>query len=102
MTRDECSVLEKAFWEMIFGSVDVLPVYGFLQTSFRKGITLNDSVIFDDEDYDADFGQNYRDNMISQFKQDLYNKRFSDQDQDKRDDGLQKRNIGVMMLLKCL
>ena len=32
LTRDESSILEKTFWEMIFGSVDVLPVYGFSKT----------------------------------------------------------------------
>ena len=29
LTRDEGSILEKAFWEMIFGSVDALADYGF-------------------------------------------------------------------------
>ena len=32
LTKDEGSILEKTFWEMIFGSVDVLPVFGFLKT----------------------------------------------------------------------
>ena len=40
--------------------------------------------------------------MIAQFKQDLYNKSLTHQDQDKRVDGLQKRKkIGSTMLLIC-
>ena len=31
LTRDEGSILKKAFWEMIFGSVDLLPMCGFLK-----------------------------------------------------------------------
>ena len=52
---------------------------------------MKDYVTLDDNDYDADFRNNYRDSLIAQFKQDLYNKSFSDQDQHKRDDSLQKR-----------
>ena len=26
LTTDECNILENAFWDIIFGSVDVLPV----------------------------------------------------------------------------
>ena len=44
---------------------------------------LNDYVQNDDDE--DDFGCHYRDNMIAQFKQENH------QDQDKRDDGLQKR-----------
>ena len=46
-----------------------------------------DYVTLDDDDDDADFKYNNRDNMKAQFKQD---KSFSHQDQDKRVDGLQK------------
>ena len=31
LTRHESSIIEKAFWEMIFWSVDVLPMYEFLR-----------------------------------------------------------------------
>ena len=91
-TRDEGSILEKAFWEMIFGIKDILPVYGFLQKYHRMVKNLNDYVTFDnDDDDDVDFGYNSREKMIAQFKQGLYNKSFSHQVQDKRDDGLQKK-----------
>ena len=38
-----------------------------------------------DDDNDADFSCGYRVTMIAQFKQDLYNKNFSHQDQGKGD-----------------
>ena len=49
--------------------------------------------IFAATDYDADFRYIYRDTMIAQFKQDLYNKNISLQDQSKGDqtDTLQNR-----------
>ena len=88
--------LRKAFSEVIFGSVDVLPVYGFLKTYFMTVTNMKHYVALDD----ADFRYNYRDNMTAQFKQDLYNKSFSHQDQDKHDDGLQKTLVfGLFMLL---
>ena len=76
---------------MIFGSEDVLPVYGFLKTYLMMVTNMKDYVTLDDKEYDADFRYNYRDNRIAQFEQGLYNKIFSHQDQGKRDDGLQKR-----------
>ena len=91
LTMDERSILEKAFWQMIFGSEDDLPVHGFLKTYFLMVTDMKDYVTLDDKDYDADFSYNYRDNMIAQFKQDFNNETFSHQDQDKRDDGLRKR-----------
>ena len=57
-------------------------------TNMKDYVTLDD----DDND-DPDFGFNFEDDMIAQFKQDLSYKSFSHEDQDKRDDGLQKRNI---------
>ena len=92
LTRDESIKPEKAFWEMIIGSVDVLPVYGFLKTYIMMVTNMKDYVTLDPEDADADFRYGYRDTMIVQFKQDLYNKNFSLRDQDKRDNSLRKRN----------
>ena len=66
-------------------------MYWFLKTYLRMVLNLNDYVK-DDEDDDVDFGYLYRDNMIAQFKKDLYNKNFSHLDQDKRDDGHRKSN----------
>ena len=81
LTRIEGSVLEKAFWVTIFGSVDVLPVCEFLKTYFRKCTELNNFVPvrpwFDDEDEEEQWGYGYRDDMIAQFKHGLYNKNFS-------------------------
>ena len=85
-------MLEKAFWEMFFGIENGLAEYGFLKTYFRMFTNLNDYVEDDDDDDDDDFGYQYRDNMIAQFEQDLGNKSFSHQDQDKHADSLQKKN----------
>ena len=76
---------------MIFGRVDVLPVYRFLQTYFRMVTKLNDYVTFNDDDVDADFRYNYRGNTIAQFEQDLKNRSFSQQEEGKCHHGLQKR-----------
>ena len=40
---------------------------------------------FDDPDEEEQWGYGYRDDMIAQFKQDLYNKHFTLQDQGKDD-----------------
>ena len=77
LTRDEGSILEKAFWKIVFGSVIVLPVYGFLKTYIMMVTNMKDFVTLDPDEYDADFRYNYRDTMIGQFKQDLYSKYFS-------------------------
>ena len=71
LTRDEGSILKKAFWEMIFGSEDVLPVYGFLRTYFMRVTNLKDYVTLDPDDDDVAFRYGYRDTMIGQFKHDL-------------------------------
>ena len=75
LTWDEGSILEKAFWEVIFGSKDVLPVYEISKTSFRMCSNLNCYVSvlpwFDDEDEEEQWGYGFRDDMIAQFKQDL-------------------------------
>ena len=53
---------------------------------------------FKDNDDDEDFGYQYRDDMIAQFKQNFLNKSFSHQDQDKRETKLQKiLNFGSIM-----
>ena len=79
---------------IIFGSEVVKPVYRFLKTNFMIVTNLNDYVTGDD-DNDDDFGYLIRNNMIAQFEQDLYNQKFSDQDQGKGDeiDTLQKRTM---------
>ena len=61
---------------------------------------MKDYVTLDPDDADADFRYRCRDTMIAQFKQDLYNKNFSLQDQDKRDSSPQKELFfGLIMLL---
>ena len=84
LARDEGSILENAFWEMIFGSVDVLPVYGFLKTYIMMVTNMKDYLTLDNNDDDADFRYDYSDTMIAQYKQDLY-KNFSLQDPSKCD-----------------
>ena len=70
---------------MIFGSEDFLPLYGFLKTSIMMVTNMKDYVTLDPDDYDADFRNKYRDTMIAQLIQDLYNKNFSLQDRSKCD-----------------
>ena len=57
----------------------------------------------DDDDDDDDFGYVFRDNMIAQFKRDLYNKNFSLQDQGKCDenDTLGKRIKNWLLVIEC-
>ena len=56
LTSDEGMILENTFWEMVFGSVDVLPVNGFLKTYFMVVTFMKDFVTLDlDDDDDADF-----------------------------------------------
>ena len=109
LTRDEGSILEKNFWEMCFGSVDVLPVYGFLQKYNMMVTNKRNFLTRDDIDDYADFRYDYRDTMIAQLKQDLYNKNFRLQDQSNCDqiDTLQNRtkfwlnviDVGVQYLI---
>ena len=75
LTTVESSILEKAFWKMIFGSENAVAVYGFLKTCFHKATNLNDYVKKDDDKDDS--GDRYRDIMTAQFKWSLYNKCFS-------------------------
>ena len=94
LTRDEGNILEEAFWEIVFGSVGVLTVFGFLRTSILMVQSMKDYLTLDDKDDDAAFRYNYRDTAIAQFKQKLKNKIFNLQDQGKCDenDTLQKRS----------
>ena len=41
LTRDEGSILEKAFWGMIFTIEDCIEVYEFLKTYFRMCTNIN-------------------------------------------------------------
>ena len=70
LSRGEGSILEKAFCEIFFGSVGVLPVYGFLKTFFMMVTNMKHCVTLQD-DGDADFGYAYEDFKIAQFKQGL-------------------------------
>ena len=90
LTRDEGIKLEKAFWEMILTSNDNdLALFDFLKLYFRICTKINNYVPvrlwFDDRDEEEQWGYGYRDDMIAQFKQDLYNKHFTLQDQGKDD-----------------
>ena len=55
LNRDEGGILEKGFWEMICGSEDVLPVYGFLKTYLMMITKMKDYVTLDPADDDTDF-----------------------------------------------
>ena len=52
---------------------------------------LKSQVTLDANDYDADFRHIYREFIIAQFEQELYNKSFSHHDPDRDDAGLQKK-----------
>ena len=90
LTRDEGIKLEKAFWEMIFvSSEECVEMYDFLKTYFRMCTNITNHVPirlwFDDLDEEEQWGSGYRDDMVTQFKQDLYNKNYTLQDQGKDD-----------------
>ena len=61
--------------------------FDFLKLYFRVCTNINNYVPirlwFDDPDEEKQWGYGYRDDMIAQFKQDLYNKNFTLQNQGK-------------------
>ena len=88
--KDEGVKLEKAFWEVILSSNDNdLALFDFLKLYFRMCTNITDHVpirywdYYDDGNEEEQWGYGYRDDMIAQFKQDLYNKHFTLQDQGK-------------------
>ena len=90
--KDEGVKLEKAFWEVIFSSNDNdLALFDFLKFYFRMCTNITDYVpirywdYYDDGNEEEQWGFGYRDDMIAQFKQDLYNKHFTLQGQGKDD-----------------
>ena len=90
LTRDEGVKLEGAFWEMIFvSSEECVEMYDFLKTYLRMCTNITNHVPirlwFDDPDEEEQWGAGYRDDMIAQFKQDLYNKNYTLQNQGKDD-----------------
>ena len=94
LTRDEGVKLEKAFWEVILSSNDNdndLALFDFLKLYFRMCTNITDHVPIRYWDYYGDgneeeqWGYGYRDDMIAQFKQNLYIKHFILQDQGKDD-----------------
>ena len=91
LTRDEGIKLEKAFWEVILTSNDNdLALFDFLKLYFRMCTNINNYVpvrLWDDGwgKKEEQWGYGYKDDMIAQFKQDLYNKHFTLQDQGKDD-----------------
>ena len=90
LTRDEGMKLEKAFWEVILTSNDNdLALFGFLKLYFRMCTKRNENIPVrpwpDNLDDEKQWGYGYRDDMITQFKQDLNNKNYTFQDQGKDD-----------------
>ena len=86
LTRDESIKLEKAFWEVILTSNDNdLALFDFLKLYFRMCTNITNHVPirswFDDPDEEEQWGYGYRDDMIAQFKQDIYNKNYTLQGQ---------------------
>ena len=91
LTRDESMKLEKAFWETIYNSNDNLALFDFLKIYFRMCTNITDHVpirywdYYNDGNEEEQWGYGYRDDMIAQFEQDLYNKNFTLQEQGKDD-----------------
>ena len=86
LTRDESIKLEKAFWEVILTSNDNdLALFDFFKLYFRMCTNITNHVPirswFDDPDEEEQWGYGYRDDMIAQFKQDIYNKNYTLQGQ---------------------
>ena len=90
LTRDEGIKLERAFWEMIYMSNDNdLALFDFLKLYFRMCTNITAHVPirpwFDDPDEEEQWGYGYKDDMIAQFKQDIYITKITLQDQGKDD-----------------
>ena len=90
LTKDEGMKFDKAFWEMIYNSNENdLALFDFLKLYFRMCTNISNYVPvrpwLDDENEEEQWGYGYRDDMIAQFEQDLYNKNFILQDQGKDD-----------------
>ena len=66
-----------------------LALFDFLKSYFRMCTNITDHVPIrywdDDPDEEEQWGFGYKDDMIAQFEQDLYNKNFTLQDQGKDD-----------------
>ena len=90
LTKNERMQLEKAFWEMILVTNEIIEVYDFLKLYIRMCTDINNYVPnrpwFDDPDEEEQWGCGYRDDMIAHFKQGSYNKNFTLQDQCKDDE----------------
>ena len=94
LTRDEGIKLEKAFWQVILTSSDNdndLVLFDFLKLYFRLCTNITDHVpirywdYYNDGNEEEQWGYGYKDDMIAQFKQDIYNKNYTLQDQGKED-----------------
>ena len=90
LTRDDGVRFERAFWETIYMSNDNnLALFDVLKLYFRMCTNITDHVRvrpwFDDPDEEEQWGFGYRDDMIAQFEQDLYNKNYTLQDRGKDD-----------------
>ena len=92
LTRDEGIKLEKAFWKVILTSSDNdndLVLFDFLKLYFRMCTNITNHVpirywdYYNDGNEEEQWGYGYRDDMIAQFKQDIYNKNYTLQDQGK-------------------
>ena len=74
---------------MIFLTNECVEMYDFLKTYFRMCTNIKNYVPvlpwFDYPDEEEQWGCGCRDNLIAQFKQDLYSKSFTPQDQGKDD-----------------
>ena len=100
INRDEGIKLEEAFWEVILTSNDNdLALFEFLKLYFRMCTNITNHVpirywdYYDDGTLEEQWGYGYKDDMIAQFKHDIYNKNYTLQDQGKDDliDTLEKR-----------
>ena len=92
LTRDEAIKLEKAFWEVILTSNDNdLVLFAFLKLYFRMCTNITNHVpirywdYYDDGNEEEQWGYGFKDDMVAQFKQDIYNKNYTLQNHGKDD-----------------
>ena len=87
MRLDEGSILEKAFWRMIFATRDIKEVVKFLRTFFMMVANSNDYITGYKE-----FREEFRGIMEGQFGHDLGNKSFINQVECYENDTLDKKS----------
>ena len=96
ITRDQGSILEKAFWKMILATRDIEEVDEFLITNFMVVTNLN--YFFEQSE---GFRKEIKVMIEGQFEHDLYNKIFNIQLESEERDTLQRIIEWWIMVVDC-